>query len=204
MRRPMTGTRQSSGMGTLLESLRGAVDELDGRVPPPPRPEHRTAAVLVLADRGDPSLPLLFVRRRDDLRHHPGQIGFPGGGMEPGDADLAATALREAAEEVGLPERSATVIGRLPSFVTAVSDNWLTPVVALLDEPFDVRGDGIEVAEWFWAPLERLMTAPHDVRELERDGIRRRVHFYDFDGHVIWGVTGAIVHELLGRLGRRD
>lgn len=192
------------GEEDLLSRLRGAVDPLEVPEPPPPDGQRR-AAVLLLADPAADGLPVLFVRRADHLRQHAGQIALPGGAAEPGDAGIVATALREAAEEVGVAADDVEVIGKLPPLLTAVSDLWLTPVVGLQRRAWTVRGDGWEVAEWFSVRLADLLGAPHTCRELERDpGIRREVHFYEVDGRTIWGVTAAILHGLMGRMGRRD
>ena len=165
---------------------------------------RRPASVLLLFDPASPQLPLLFMLRSSALRHHPGQIAFPGGGHESGDDDVVSTALREAQEEFGLDPANVDVIGVLPPFVTAISDRWLTPVVGLQRAAWAVRPDPLEVAEWFLIELTVLLEAAHEVRRLERDGVERDVHFYTVGERVIWGVTGAILHELMGRLGRRD
>ena len=160
--------------------------------------------MLLLFDPSSSGLPLLFMLRSRELRFHPGQIGFPGGSEEPGDASIVATALRESAEEVGLDPGNVEVIGVLSPLVTATSERWLTPVVSLERTPWTVRPDDHEVAEWFHIDLDTLLRAPHTVRELERNGERRSVHFYEADGRTIWGVSGAILHELMQRLGRTD
>lgn len=160
--------------------------------------------MLLLLDPADPGLPILFVQRADHLRHHAGQIGLPGGTTETVDADLAATALREAAEEVGLEPGNVEVIGKLPPLLTAVSLRWLTPVVAAQRRPWTPSGDGWEVAQWFRVRLADLLVAPHHTQEVESAPLRRAIHFYEVDGRTIWGATGAIVHELLRRLGRED
>lgn len=193
------GVAYSDSMGTLLERLRGAMDPL-GIVHEAPPGSRRTAAVLLLFDIRAQGLPLLFIERTAHLRHHAGQIGFPGGGAEVTDATIVATAVREAGEEAGVPADAVEVIGVLPPFLTATSDNWLTPVVALQDRGIELRPDPFEVARLFRLDLSALMTAPHTVRTLAHEGVSRDVHFYEVDGNVVWGVTAAIVNELIGRI----
>jgi 8-oxo-dGTP pyrophosphatase MutT (NUDIX family) len=184
---------------TLLDRLRGAMDPL-GAVHEAPPGSRRTAAVLLLFDSRQDGLPLLFMERTAHLRHHAGQIGFPGGGAEATDATIVATAMREAGEEAGIPPDAVEVIGVLPPFLTATSDNWLTPVVGLQDRDIELHPDPFEVARLFQLDLSALMTAPHAVRTLTHEGRSREVHFYDVDGNVVWGVTAAIVNELIGRI----
>src|ERR1700676_977733 len=186
-------------MGELETLLRSAVDRVDASHGDAPPAHRRTAGVLLLSDTRDPRLPLLFIERTAHLRHHAGQIGFPGGGSEPGDADIVATALREAGEEAAIPSESVEVIGLLPPFLTATSDNWLTPVVGVHDREIAMRPEPFEVARLFHVDLQALIDAPHTVRILTHDGQARDVHFYDVGGDVIWGVTAAILAELIGR-----
>ena len=187
-------------MAALEELLRDAVDPLDVAHAQAPAQARRNAAVLMLFDRREAELPLLFLERTAHLRHHAGQIGFPGGGAEPGDADPVATALREAAEEAAIPPDGVEVIGMLPPLLTATSDNWLTPVVALQADDLELRPDPFEVARLFHVDLGSLLTAPHTVRTFEHGGASRAVHFYEVGGDVIWGVTAAIVAELIARM----
>ena len=186
----------------IVDRLRRAVRDPAG-VPETPD-GLRPASVLLLCDPATPGVPLLFVLRSEELRQHPGQIAFPGGGAEATDADVVATALREAGEELGIGADSVEILGVLTPFSTVVSARWLTPVVGLQRGPIDFRSDDFEIAEWFHVDVADLMVAPHAVREMERNGLRGQVHYYEVSGRVIWGVTGAIVHELLGRLGRTD
>lgn len=187
-------------MADLESLLRAAVDPLDTVHEPAPPSARRNAAVLLLFDRRDPQLPLLFLERTAHLRHHAGQIGFPGGGAEPDDTGPVATALREAAEEAAVPADAVEVIGMLPPLLTATSDNWLTPVVGMQSGHLELRPDPFEVARLFHAGLAGLMAAPHTVRTLEHEGRTREVHFYDVGGDVIWGVTAAIITELIQRI----
>jgi 8-oxo-dGTP pyrophosphatase MutT (NUDIX family) len=186
-------------MVDLAALLRRAVDPLDTSHQPAP-PGNRAAAVLLLFDTRDPRLPLLFMERTAHLRHHAGQISFPGGGVDPGDASVVAAALREAEEEAAIAADDVEVIGKLPPFLTAISDRWLTPVVGLQHAEIELRAEPFEVAHLFHVSLRDLVDAPHTTRRLERDGVARLVHFYDVDGRVIWGVTAAIIDELISRL----
>jgi 8-oxo-dGTP pyrophosphatase MutT (NUDIX family) len=187
----------------IVDQLRAAVR--DPEEPAAPIPEGlRPASVLLLCDPATPGVPLLFVLRSEELREHPGQIAFPGGGAESFDSDVVATALREAGEELGIQPSSVEVLGLLSTFSTVVSGRWLTPVLGLQREPIDFKPDDFEIAEWFRVDIADLLLAPHTVRDIERNGMRGRIHYYEASGRVIWGVTGAILHELLERLGRTD
>ncbi|HEY8756712.1 MAG TPA: CoA pyrophosphatase [Candidatus Dormibacteraeota bacterium] len=186
-------------MGSLEQRLRSAVDPLDAVHQAAP-PHSRTAAVLLLFDVRDPRLPLLFLERTAHLRHHAGQIGFPGGGAEPGDATIVATALREAEEEAAVPAATVEVIGLLPPFLTVTSDNWLTPVVGFQHAELEPRPEPFEVARLFRVDLQTLMDAPLATRTVSHQGVAREVHYYLAGGTVIWGVTGSILFELMARV----
>ena len=187
----------------IIERLRLAVRD-PAAVPQAVPDGQRPASVLLLCDPETSGVPLLFVLRSEELRQHPGQIAFPGGGAETNDADVVATALREAHEELGIQADNVEVLGVLTSFSTVVSGRWVTPVVGLQRGSIEFTPDDFEIAEWFRVDIAELMVAPHTIREVERNGLRGRVHYYEASGRVIWGVTGAIVHELLERLGRTD
>jgi 8-oxo-dGTP pyrophosphatase MutT (NUDIX family) len=182
----------------LVAALQAACDPLGTALPDAPGGVP-AAAVLLLADTTSPELPLLFVIRSDRVSTHQGQIAFPGGRLEADENPIEA-ALREAHEEVGMPLDAVRVIGTLPAFNTAVSNRWLTPVVALSERPWQVVSDGFEVADWFWAPLQTVIDAKHYTKTFDRGGMPREVHFYQVGEQIVWGVTGAIVAELLSRM----
>jgi 8-oxo-dGTP pyrophosphatase MutT (NUDIX family) len=158
-----------------------AADSIRARFPIPPGwcPEIRgdgrfasdrapaPAAVLVPLVQRDDGLHVLLTQRTSHLKHHPGQISFPGGKTEPEDAGPEATALRETQEEIGLHHRHVEIVGRLPTYTT-VSRFVITPVVALVRPPFDVQPDAREVAEVFEVPLAFLMNPAHHRRHLYR------------------------------------
>jgi 8-oxo-dGTP pyrophosphatase MutT (NUDIX family) len=187
----------------IVERLRLAVRDPAAGLHAVPEGQ-RPASVLLLCDPATSGVPLLFVLRSEELRQHPGQIAFPGGGAETTDADVVATALREAHEELGIQADDVEILGVLTPFSTVVSGRWVTPVVGLQRGPIEFMPDDFEIAEWFRVDIAELMVAPHTIREVERNGLRGRIHYYEVSGRVIWGVTGAIVHELLERLGRTD
>jgi 8-oxo-dGTP pyrophosphatase MutT (NUDIX family) len=158
------------------------------------------AAVLVgLVDRGQ-GLQVVLTRRAEALRHHAGQISFPGGRIEPGDPDPVAAALREAREEIGLQPADARAIGYLDPFVT-ITGFHVFPVVAIVDSAFAALRDPGEVDEVFELPLDFLMQ-PGNARELlvdYRGGQRKLVEFVHRD-YRVWGATAAMLVNLRQRL----
>lgn len=195
----------------LAESLRAAVHPLD--LPPPGEPWNlhelegllspgapREAAVLVGVLARPEAPTVLLTRRHDGLRHHAGQVSFPGGRIEAGDASPASAALREAREEVGLLPVQAQALGYLDPLLTITGFRVL-PLVALLEPGFVARPDPGEVAEVFEVPLDLLL----DPGRLERIEIRfggrpRSVLQYRYDQQRIWGVTASILFNLRERL----
>ena len=160
----------------------------------------RPAAVLVaLIDRSDGPR-VLLTRRTEALRHHAGQISFPGGSIDPGDADPLAAALREAEEEVGLARALARPLGYLDPFVT-ITGFHVYPVVATVSRGYVPRLDPTEVAEAIEVPLDFLLDAGN-VHELEVDwqGRRRQLLEYRYQGHRIWGATAAMLVNFRRRL----
>ena len=160
----------------------------------------RPAAVLVaLIDRADGPR-VLLTRRTEALRHHAGQISFPGGSIDAGDADPVAAALREADEEVGLDAALLMPLGYLDPFVT-ITGFHVFPVVATVSRKYVPRLDPAEVAEAIEVPLDFLLDAGnvHEL-EVEWQGRRRRLLEYRYEGHRIWGATAAMLVNLRLRL----
>jgi len=165
-------------------------------------PAH--ASVLIpLVVRDEPTV--LLTRRSDHLTDHPGQISFPGGRAEPEDADVVATALREAHEEIGLVPSEVEVLGSLPIYTT-VTAFIVTPVVGLLQPGFALLPDPFEVAEVFEVPLAFIMNPAHHQRHVvEFAGMRREFLSIPWQGvddagqpqrYFIWGATAAMLRNL--------
>ncbi len=164
-------------------------------------PESAPSAVLVLLyeHRGEPWV--VLTRRAGHLRHHAGEVSFPGGRREPGDADLWATALREAAEEIGLDPHSVSPIGRLDSFVTVGSGSLVCPYVATVEARPELVPDPSEVEQILDVALAHL-TDPEAWREeiWPRDealGGERAITFFELPGDTVWGATAAVLRRLL-------
>ncbi len=163
--------------------------------PPPPPPGQRAAAVLVaFVDRPRPTV--LLTRRPDHMRLHSGQVAFPGGGVEAGDADRIATALREAAEEVALPSTAARIVGLLPGYTT-VTDYHVTPVLAVIAADLPLVADPREVARVFEVPADELFD-PANHRRQSRAWNGGTRHYWEMTlaGERIWGATAAMLRNI--------
>jgi len=157
----------------------------------------REAAVLAPVATCDGEPHLLFTKRADHLGEHPGQMSFPGGGREPGDGSLTATALREADEEIALRAEETEVIGRLDDVHTS-TDYAVRPFVARVPDREYVP-DEREVAEIAVLPVAAL-TDPANYESERRDRPDygpHRIHFFHVDGYTVWGATGRILVQLL-------
>lgn len=159
--------------------------------------EGRRAAVIAPLFERDGEWYVLFTRRADDLGEHPGQMSFPGGGVEPIDADLQATASREADEEIGLTAPEIEFVGRLDEIET-VSEYVVTPFVARVPAREYVPDDR-EVAEVVPLAVSALTDRTNyesQQREHPRYG-RVRLDFFHVDGYTVWGATGRMLAQLL-------
>ena len=164
------------------------------------------AAVLVGLVPRDDGLQVLLTRRTDSLRHHAGQVSFPGGRIEPDDATAVAAALREAQEEIGVAPSLVAPLGFLDPMLTITGFRVL-PVVARVDPGYVAIPDPNEVAEVFEVDLDFLL-APDSLRSIGMDYRGRVRHVLEFERaprvpqHRIWGVTAAILFNLRERLAR--
>ena len=165
-----------------------------------PRATTRAAVLIPLIDRGD-DLSVLLTLRADDLRHHAGQISFPGGRLESADSDAVAAALRETEEEIGLRREYIEVIGQLPDHVV-ISGFRVTPVVGLVRPGFELVLDPTEVAGTFEVPLRHLLDPSTHARRWRRIGdVDVETLDLPWGSFNIWGATAGMLLTLREVLG---
>ena len=157
------------------------------------------AAVLIpVTDRAAPGI--ILTQRTDTMRKHAGQIAFPGGRIDPDDADATAAALREAEEEIGLPRSAATVIGVADVYRTNTGFE-VTPIVCVVPPDLTYRPNPAEVADVFEVPLDFLLdTANHLEAAVEWQGHVRHYYEINWGDRRIWGATAAMIVNLARRL----
>jgi 8-oxo-dGTP pyrophosphatase MutT (NUDIX family) len=155
----------------------------------------RQAAALILLYPGEHGASFLLTMRRHDLPHHPGQISFPGGGLDPGE-DPTDGALREAHEEVGLDPRHVRVLGTLSTLWVIVSNFVVHPVIGIADDRPEFRAEPREVEALIEAPVHRLgEPETAGVEERLRAGISVKFPYFEFAGHHVWGATAMMLGE---------
>ena len=165
---------------------------------PAGRPLRGAGVLVPVTDEAHPQV--ILTKRSSALKHHPGQVAFPGGKVETSDAHETAAALREAREEIGLSPELATVLGSLPSHET-VTGFKVTPVVATVSGGFTPDPDLGEVAEVFSVPLDHLMSRKnYSVQSRRWRGQRRFFFTVPYGPYYIWGATARILRALADRM----
>ena len=156
----------------------------------------RAAAVLIPIQLSPAGNRIILTQRSDQLRHHPGQISFPGGSHEPQDRDLAETALRESQEEIALAPELVRVIGYLPDYPT-ITGFRVTPIVGIVAEEATVEPDEQEVAAIHYLPLQSLIEG-QGLREksIEHEGFKYPVTEIMYEDIRIWGATAGMLNIL--------
>jgi 8-oxo-dGTP pyrophosphatase MutT (NUDIX family) len=168
-----------------------------------PGPDARAAAVLILLFPVNGSVHTVFMQRHNYDGVHGGQISFPGGKKEDSDKDLIQTALREAEEETGVDQKKISVLGTLTPLFIQVSNMIVTPFVGWANKKPVFNHQPDEVVFLINAELKKFMdpsiikTKPFEIRGETID-----IKYFDYEGHVIWGATAMILHELLTILRR--
>ncbi len=156
----------------------------------------RKASVLIgFVERGQ-ELNVIFTRRAKHLRHHPGQISFPGGKYESEDIDLADTALRETFEEIGIERQEISIFGQMPELVT-ISRFSVTPFLAFVDDGYVTTIDTNEVDEVFEVPARVVFDqAQLHSQQFKFGDYTHRVFGLSYQNHFIWGMTAQIIQAL--------
>lgn len=160
----------------------------------------RPAGVLIALWSGPSGTEMILTKRSSRLKHHPGQIAFPGGKVDPGDDGPVGAALRESWEEVGLPQDRVTVLGTLPQHET-VTGFLVTPVLGTISGDFSPLPEAGEVEEVFSVPLSHVTTPANFRIERRRwRGEWRRYYALAYGPYYIWGATARILRGLAERL----
>jgi 8-oxo-dGTP pyrophosphatase MutT (NUDIX family) len=174
-------------LGDILEKRKRRVIE---------HPPFTHAAVLVPLYEKEENCHILFTKRTQQVKHHKGEISFPGGVFDEVDGDLKKTALREAREEIGLKEKDAQIIGILDDIVT-VTQFIVTPFVGFLPYPYPFQLSEIEIEELIEVPLTSLLDKKCFSEMMIDEGDQKRVVYtYQYGKHAIWGATALILKQL--------
>jgi len=195
-------TTHPSDLDRLLAALTGAPQrpssdyDLNTDIALPDGRVLRPAAVLIGVLRDE----VVLTKRASHLKHHPGQIAFPGGKVDAGDADATGAALREAQEEIGLDPANVTVLADLPNHET-VTGYVINPVLARIENEFVAIPEPGEVAEVFRVPLSLLLDpARYRIESRRWRGVRRHYYVVPIGPYYIWGATARVLKALADRV----
>ena len=163
--------------------------------------EYSKAAVLLLFWPGpDDSVELVFTKRTETVSSHRGQVSFPGGVFHAGDEDMAATALRETREEIGIDPGVITMMGRLDD-AWSIAGHHVIPFVGWTREAPEMKANSNEVAEVIVADVRVLLRPEvNTTHTVDFSGLQRTTHAFDWDGGYVWGLTADLLREFLNWL----
>ncbi len=165
--------------------------------------DYRHAGVLLpLLEQGG-VCKVLFTRRTDKVEHHKGQISFPGGAVEKGDASIEETVLRETYEEIGLSEKDIEILGRIDDALTVASNYVIHPLVGMVRSMDDLAINRAEVKRVITVPLHFFHPAVSGEKKfsVEYEGVTYKTPAYEYGEHVIWGATAKMMRNFMEILG---
>ena len=206
----MTGRPERDDLPEWLRPVAAAATDMTSaelaRYAPDPPESARSAAVLMLFGESNGAPDLLFIERAHDMRSHPGQLAFPGGAADPDDGGAAATALREAVEEVGVDPAGVDVFGTLPRLWLPPSNFAVTTVLGWWREPNPVAVvDPAEVASVFRVPIAELLAPEHRFMVRHPSGWKGPAFAIDTSAAdrelILWGFTAGVVSRLFSYVG---
>jgi 8-oxo-dGTP pyrophosphatase MutT (NUDIX family) len=179
----------------FIDEMRTTLSSRQRRVIEHPPFPHAAVLLPLFQKNGD--CHLLFTKRSEEVKHHKGEISFPGGAVDEEDKELIHTALREAREEIGLRESDVQIIGVLDDIVT-ITKFIVTPVIGLFPHPYPFKVSEVEIAELIEVPLSSLLDEnSFSEREIFRGGQNEIVYSYQYGKHIIWGATARILKQFL-------
>ena len=160
----------------------------------------RRASVLIPLIHSTNGIEIVLTKRAEHLKHHPGQISFPGGKVEEWDDNIVSAALREAHEEIGLNPADVDIVGQLKDYHTITGFN-ITPIVAFIPNNYPFIIDENEVSEIFTVPFKHFIDENNHLDvEVKRQGIKHNIYFMPYLEYNIWGATAAILKDLVVHL----
>ena len=192
----VSGTNMNACGTYFVDEIREVLCRRERKVIHHPSFPHAAVLVPLFEKEGD--CHILFTKRTDQVKHHKGQISFPGGVFDDEDGDLIRTALREVFEEVGLKEEDVQIFGTLDDIMT-VTHFIVTPFVGIFPYPYPFRTSTVEIAELIiHVPLSVLLDPDcFGEKEITDNGVERIVESYQYHHHTIWGATARILKQFL-------
>jgi 8-oxo-dGTP pyrophosphatase MutT (NUDIX family) len=182
-------------LGELEDLIRRKLKNRKSLVLDPPNFKH--SAVLMPIVSEEDAIKFILTKRSEKLKHHKGEISFPGGGREKGDQHLMETALRETEEEIGVNREHVEVLGKLDDLFT-ITRYIITPYVGVIHEDVEYKSNDAEVAELLHVPLDLFLSKEKFTeKNLIRNGTNYPLYYYYWGDYEIWGATGYIINQFM-------